>query len=419
MKTPERSYDLLLKGGHVIDAANNVDAVRDVAIKDNKIAAVAADIPTTQARKTISVAGYYVTPGLIDIHAHVFGGFAGWLFPDQHCFPAGVTTVVDTGSAGWKNFEEFKETIIERYKTRVLAFLNIVGAGMGGAVEQDVSEMEPEPCAKMIEKYPEYIVGSKTAHFGGPGWEAVDGAVKAARLSGTIGMMDFRPMPTRSYSDLLLKKLSPGDIHTHLYASHIPLLNEQGIVNDYVREARQRGIIFDLGHGAGSFWFRIAAPAMQQGFPPDTISTDLHKSSALLPNATMPVTMSKMLNLGMSLQEVVMRSTLMPAQVIRRPELGTLSVGACADVAVLELLRGAFGFLDSGLARMNGDRKLQCVLTLRNGEIVWDLNGISRPDWREAGRYQRIEQYDGASLHSNNLRTRHLKPGTTSSPDNT
>jgi len=218
-------------------------------------------------------------------------------------------------------------------------------------------------------------------------------------------------MPTRSYSDLLLKKLSPGDIHTHLYASHIPLLNEQGIVNDYVREARQRGIIFDLGHGAGSFWFRIAAPAMQQGFPPDTISTDLHKSSALLPNATMPVTMSKMLNLGMSLQEVVMRSTLMPAQVIRRPELGTLSVGACADVAVLELLRGAFGFLDSGLARMNGDRKLQCVLTLRNGEIVWDLNGISRPDWREAGRYQRIEQYDGSESSLEQLAHAALEAG--------
>ncbi len=394
MTIPERPYDLLLKGGHVIDAANGVDSVRDVAIKDNKIAAVAADIPTAQARKTINVAGYVVTPGLIDIHAHVFGGFAGWLFPDQHCFPSGVTTVVDTGSAGWKNFEEFKTTIIERYKTRVLAFLNIVGAGMGGAVEQDVSEMEPEPCAKMIEKYPEYIVGAKTAHFRGHGWTAVDGAVKAARLSGTIAMVDFYPQPERSYQDLILKKLSPGDIHTHLYAAHIPLLNEQGIVNDEVREARQRGILFDLGHGAGSFWFRIAVPAMQQGFPPDTLSTDLHKNSALLPNATMPVTMSKMLNLGMSLQEVVMRSTLMPAQVIRRPELGTLSVGACADVAVLELLRGEFGFLDSGLARLNGDRKLQCVLTIRNGEIVWDLNGISRPEWQTAGKYQRLGQYD-------------------------
>ncbi|MCS6859196.1 MAG: amidohydrolase/deacetylase family metallohydrolase [Abditibacteriales bacterium] len=394
MTTPERPYDLLLKGGHVIDAANGVDGVRDVAIKGNKIAAVAADIPTALARKTIHVAGYYVTPGLIDIHAHVFGGFAGWLFPDQHCFPNGVTTVVDTGSAGWKNFEEFKETIIARSQTRVLAFLNIVGAGMGGAVEQDVSEMEPEPCAKMIEKYPEYLVGSKTAHFRGHGWTAVDGAVQAARRSGTIAMIDFYPQPERSYQDLILQKLSPGDIHTHLYASHIPLLNAQGEVNAYMHEARQRGIIFDLGHGAGSFWFRIAAPAMQQGFPPDTISTDLHKNSALLPNATMTVTMSKMLNLGMSLSEVVMRSTFIPAQVIRRPELGTLSVGACADVAVLELLEGEFGFLDAGLARMDGDRKLQCVLTMRSGEIVWDLNGISRPAWQAAGQYQRIGQYD-------------------------
>jgi dihydroorotase len=394
MQTTERPYDLILKGGHVIDAINNVDGVRDIAIKGTKIAAVAADIPTTQARKTLNVAGYYVTPGLVDMHVHVFRGYSGWLFPDYHALPNGVTTVVDTGSAGWKNFEEFKETIIQRSRTRVLAFLNIVGAGMGGRVEQDVREMETEPCAEMIKKYPQYLVGSKTAHFGGTGWEAVDGAVKAARLSGTIAMMDFSPRPTRTYEDLLLKKLSPGDIHTHLYASHIPLLDAQGVVNNYVREARHRGIVFDLGHGGGSCWFRIAVPAMKQGFHPDTISTDLHKNSALLPNATMPVTMSKMLNLGMSLQEVVMRSTLMPAQVIRRRELGTLSVGAGADVAVLEMLKGNFGFLDSGFGRLNGDRKLQCVLTIRSGEIVWDANGISRPEWHTAGRYRRIGQYD-------------------------
>ncbi len=390
----EHVYDLLLKGGHVIDPANGVDGVQDVAVKGKAIAAVASDIPPAQAQKTINLAGYYVTPGLVDIHIHVLPGYAGWLPPDAHALPYGVTTVVDAGSAGWKLFEEFKAAVIDRSKTRMLVFLNIVGAGMGGAVEQDVSEMEPVPCAKMIEKHPDIIVGVKTAHFGGPGWEAVDGAVKAARLSGTRAMIDFAPKPTRSYRDLLLTKMQPGDIHTHLYAAHIPLLNEQGIVNDYVREARERGVLFDLGHGAGSFWFRIAAPALEQGFPPDTLSTDLHKESALLPNATMTAIMSKMFNLGMPFQEVICRSTSLPAQAIGRPDLGTLSVGAVADVAVVEVVKGEFGFLDSGLARLRGDRKVQCVLTVREGEIVWDLNGLSRPDWQSAGQYQRIGQYD-------------------------
>ena len=216
--------------------------------------------------------------------------------------------------------------------------------------------------------------------------------MEAARLSGTIAMIDFAPQPTRSYEDLLLKCMRPGDIHTHLYAQHIPLLNEDGIVNDYVRRARERGIIFDTGHGGGSFWFRIAIPAMQQGFPPDTISNDLHKSSALIPNATMPVTMSKFLNMGMPLYEVIERSTVRPAQVIRWSRLGTLSVGAEADIAVLELLKGNFGFVDSGHAKLHGTQRLQCSLTVRRGEIVWDLNGLSWPDWQTAGKHLTITQ---------------------------
>lgn len=383
----EVKYDILIKGGHVIDPANGIDGRMDVAVKGGRIAAVAADIPAAQAHKVARVDGKYVTPGLIDIHVHVYGGYQGWMFPDAHQLPNGVTTVVDTGGAGWKKFEHFKDTIIKESKTRVLAFINIVGAGMEGAVEQDVSEMDPEPCAEMISRHPDVVVGSKTAHFGGPGWEAVDGAVKAARMSGAIGMFDFAPQPTRSYRDLLLEKLSPGDIHTHMYAKHIPLLDSQGIVNDYVVEARKRGIIFDLGHGGGSFWFRIGVPAIKQGFLPDTISTDLHKFSALIPNATMPVTMSKCLNMGMSLQEVVRRSTVTPAQVIRRPELGALSVGAEADIAAFDLHYGDFGFVDSGRAKLRGDRRLQCVFTVRAGEIVWDLNGLTWPDWESAGEY--------------------------------
>jgi dihydroorotase len=384
-----KTYSLLLKGGHVIDPANGVDAVRDVAIREGRIARVAEGIPSSQAEKVVDVAGCCVTPGLLDIHVHVFG-YAGWLFPDTHAFPNGVTTVVDTGGAGHKNFEEFRETVLPQARTRVFALLNIVGAGMLGAVEQDVGEMKPVPAAEMIRKYPDVLIGSKTAHFQGPGWEAVDGAVEAAALSGTFAMIDFAPKPARSYKELLLQRLRPGDIHTHLYAKHIPLLDEDRRVNGYVREARERGVLFDLGHGAGSFWFRIAVPAMKQGFGPDSISTDLHKSSALIPNATMPVTMSKMLNIGMPLQEVILRSTAEPARMIRRPELGTLSVGAEADVAAFRIEEGAFGFVDSGHAKMRGTRRLQCVLTVRAGQIVWDLDGLSWPDWETAGNYDVI-----------------------------
>ena len=381
-------FDLILHGGHLIDPTNQIDGPVDIAIKDGRIAAVGNEI-TSEAAKTIDISGLFITPGLIDMHLHVYGGYEGWLFPDPHALPYGVTTVVDTGGAGWKNFADFKRSIIDPAKTRVLAFVNIVGAGMTGAPEQDISEMDPIPCAATIKQYREHVVGAKSAHFGGPGWESAGGAIQAARLSDSIAMIDFAPKPTRSYEELL-EHMSPGDIHTHLYAAHIPLLDNNLQINDYVHQARERGIIFDTGHGNGSFWFRIAVPAMAQGFHPDTISTDLHKSSRMLPNATMPITMSKFLALGMPLQEVVYRSTHKPAKVLRRPELGHLSVGAEADLAVFALHNGDFCFVDSGRARLRGQQKLECEMTLRAGEITWDLNGRSLLDWESAGNYSRL-----------------------------
>jgi len=379
-------YDLLLRGGHVIDPKNSIDGPADVAVTDGTIAAVAPAL-TGAAERTVEIPGLYVTPGLIDMHAHVYGGYEGWLFPDQHSLPNGVTTVVDTGGAGWKDFEDFIATIIEPARTRVLAFINIVGAGMVGRPEQDIAEMAPQPCADMIARHPEFAVGTKAAHFGGPGWESSGGALEAARLSGTIAMIDFAPKPTRTYEELLAR-MEPGDIHTHLYAAHIPLLDGDRKVNGYVREARERGVIFDTGHGGGSFWFRIAVPAMEQGFPPDTISTDLHKSSRLAPDAVMPTTMGKFLAMGMPLTEVVYRSTQKPSQVLRRPELGHLSPGAEADIAVFDLREGDFAFTDSGRARLDGDRRLECELTVRAGQILWDRNGRSRRLWSELGEYR-------------------------------
>ncbi|MBI3909522.1 MAG: amidohydrolase/deacetylase family metallohydrolase [Armatimonadetes bacterium] len=390
----ECEYDLILQGGHVIDPANEVDGVRDVAIAGGKIAAVEPDLPVDRARKVINVAGSLVTPGLVDIHVHAYGGYSGWLFPDEHALPNGTTTVVDTGSAGWRTFKEFKATIINRSRVRVLAFLNIVGRGMlGPEVENNTEDMEPEPTARCVAQYPEWLVGTKTAHFQQPGWTAVDRTIEAGRLCGKPAMIDFAPRPERSYEELILKRMRPGDIHTHVYAAHIPLLDDQGRVQEFMWEARRCGVIFDVGHGTGSFWFRRAVPAIDQGFIPDSISTDMHKYSILIPQATMPPTMSKLLNIGMSLREVVRRATLHPALEINRPDLGTLSPGAGADVAVFQVEEGEFGFVDSGRARMRGTQRLRCLMTLRDGEVVWDLNGLAWQDWRDAGEYGVLNQY--------------------------
>jgi dihydroorotase len=388
-----QTYDLLLKGGRVIDPANKTNAVRDVAVTGEKIARVAENIPASEAKKVVDVSGYYVTPGLVDIHSHVFvEGPGGWgIYADLSAFPSGVTTVVDAGSSGWKSFEEFKTRCIDKARVRVLAFLNIVGVGMDPVGDQSMHEMDARPTAEMIKKYPGILVGVKTAHYDGPEWEALDRAFEAGRLANVPVMVDFHLAPTRTYADLLLKHMRPGDIHTHVYAQHIPLLDENGKVNEYVREARKRGVLFDLGHGGGSFWFRLAAPAMEQGFGPDSISTDLHQHSFLIPQATMINCMSKILNLGMPLEEVIYRSTVTPAREIRRPELGTLSAGGVADIAVLELMKGKFGLVDSGHARLDATQKLRCMLTVRAGKIVWDTEGLSWPDWHKAGKYKVIE----------------------------
>jgi len=388
-----QTYDLLLKGGHVIDPANQVNAVRDIAIAGDKIARVAENIPAAEAKRVVDVSGYYVTPGLVDIHTHLYvEDPGGWgIYPDLSAFPSGVTTAVDAGSSGWKNFEEFKARIIDKAKVRVLAFLNIVAVGMDPVGEQSLNEMDARPTAEMIKKHPQILIGVKAAHYEGPQWEAIDRAVEAGRLANVPVMVDFRPQPTRTYADLILKHMRPGDIHTHMYAQHIPLLDDNGKVNEYMREARQRGVVFDLGHGAGSFWFRIAAPAMEQGFGPDSISTDLHQRSLLIPQATMVNCMSKMLSLGMPLEEVIYRSTVTPAREIKRPELGTLSVGSVADVAALELQKGTFGLVDSGHARQAANQKLRCMITVRAGKIVYDAEGLSWPDWRKAGKYKVLE----------------------------
>jgi dihydroorotase len=387
----QKKYDLLLQGGHVIDPANRIDSVMDVAVENHHIAAVAAHIDPSLAVKTIDVSGLYVTPGLVDIHVHVYAGtgeaasYAGdnSVYPDGFTLRVGVTTVADAGCSGWKNFEDFKAHVIDRSKTRVLAFLNIVGAGMRGPqYEQRLEEMDPVAAAAMARKYPGVIVGIKTAHYLAPDWTAVDHAVEAGTLANIPVMVDFGAfLPERPYQQLVTSKLRPGDISTHMYRDLVPMLDAQGKVLPYLFEARKRGVIFDVGHGGGSFLFRQAVPAIRQGWVPDSISTDLHIGSMNGGMKDMLNLMSKFLNMGVPLTDVIRDSTSNPAKEIKHPELGTLSVGSDADIAVLRLEHGRFGFVDSSGARMAGDRKLICEMTVRDGQVVWDLNGLASDDW--------------------------------------
>jgi dihydroorotase len=391
---PSTAVDLLIRGGHVIDPKNSLDGVMDVAITAGKIAEVSRTIEPARAKRVADASGLYVVPGLIDIHAHVFYGTepdsylsAGDIAvqPDAHAIRTGVTTVVDAGGAGWRNFRQFKEQVIDRSRTRVLAFLNIVGSGMkGGPVEQDLADMDTRLTAMRILEHKGLIVGIKTAHYRGPEWDPVDRAVAAGKLADVPVMVDFGDFrPERPFEDLVMKHLRPGDIYTHTYLARVPMLDGQGKVRPYLFEAQKRGIVFDVGHGSGSFVYSQAEPATAQGFWPDTISTDLHGSSMVGGMKEMANVMSKLLNLGMPLPQVIAKSTWKPAQVIKRPDLGHLDVGAPADVAVLRLHRGSFGFIDIGGGRKLGTQKLEAELTVREGRVLWDLNGIASVDWQK------------------------------------
>jgi dihydroorotase len=394
------SFDLLLKGGRVIDPANGIDEVLDVAISGKEIVRIAKDLPAGSAATVVDVSDHIVTPGILDIHTHVYpflpttAAYVGGMNADAHLLAGGVTTTVDAGTAGWRDFADFKARYIDPAQVRILAFLNIADGGMVDAQsEQDGRAMQPKVVAALAEAYSDVIVGIKAAHYWTrlpwdaehPPWLSVERAVEAGELCGMPVMVDFWPRaPERSYPDLILNKLRPGDIHTHVFAQQFPIIDENGKVYAHLFQARERGVIFDLGHGAGSFWFRNAVPALADGFPPDSISTDLHMGNINGPVVSMLTTMSKVLSMGMPLQEVIMRSTVTPAHEIGHPELGTLSVGAEADVAVFKHLQGTFGFTDCGGARLRGKEKLECAMTVRAGKILYDPTGLSMPDWEQA-----------------------------------
>lgn len=381
-----QEIDLLLKNGHVIDPKNGIDAKMDVAIAGGKIVRVASRISEDNAKKVIDVNGMYVSPGFIDIHTHVFvgsnAGFANGInsiSPDDFTCRAGVTTVVDAGTSGWRNFPAFKEQVIDRSKTRILAFLSIGGTGLSGkAAQEDLNDMDPDATVNVLKKYPETIVGIKIGHFEGADWTPFDRALEAANTAGVPMLVECH-LPQYPLEDQL-KRMRSGDIITHAYekvTERMSIVDEQGRVRPFVMEAQQRGVLFDVGHGGAGFWFSEAIPALRQGLAPNSFGTDLHRFSVNAGMKDMLNVMSKYMAMGMRLQDVILRATWLPAKSIHREDLGHLTVGAVADVAVWNIRKGKFGFVDAGGNRIEGDRKLETELTVRDGKVIWDLNGLS------------------------------------------
>ncbi len=406
-----QEIDMLIKGGHVIDPKNKIDGIMDVAIKDGKIFRVAADIPASSAKKTVDAKGLYVSPGFIDMHVHVFAGteeqsFTGFgitnglgsVAPDDFTFRSGVTTVVDAGSSGWRNFNVFKRQTIDNSQTRVLAFISITGYGMLGTVHaQDTTDMNAVPTAFIMNEYPDIIVGIKAHHYRGNDFTPVYRAIAAGKITNKPIIVDFGSSTTKlSIKDLFLKHFRPGDIFTHTFSGsdmseknpggRESIIDQNNKVKPFVFEAQKQGRIFDVGHGGGAFVWSTAINALKQGFYPNTISTDLYRSSRNAGMKDMANVMSKFLVMGMSIQDVILRSTWNPANVIQHTDLGHLSVGAEADVTVFNIKEGKFGYMDARGSVLNGNKKLEAELTLRAGKVAWDLNGISGPQWDDSSK---------------------------------
>ena len=389
----QKLYDLLIKNGHVIDPKNHINTKRDVAIAAGKIAKVADEIDSAQSKKTIDAVGLYIVPGLIDIHTHVFVGskadqFANGIYsvsPDDFTFKSGITTVVDAGTSGWRNFSIFKEQVIDKSQTRILAFLNIAADGMNGKpFQENIEGMNVDSAERVVQTYKDFIVGVKIGHYEGSDWEPFERALKVAGESNRPLLVECH-LPQYSLQDQL-KKMRPGDIITHSFeqvSERMPIVDEQGKVWPFVLAAQKRGILFDVGHGGAGFWFSEAIPTFKQGLVPNTFGTDLHRFSMNAGMKSMLNIMSKYMAIGMRLEDAIKCATWNAAVSIKREDLGNLDEGAVADIAVLSLLSGKFGFVDAAGSRLNGNHKLEAELTIRAGKIVWDLNGISAQPWKQ------------------------------------
>ena len=371
--------DILIKGGEVVDPSQDLRGIRDIAVTDGKIVALAEKLEDFDPRETIDARGLLITPGLIDLHVHAYTHSPFGLDADLLCPAGGVTTMLDAGTAGSYNFDAFRRSEIDRYETQIFSLVNLsciglVAANLGELLDRRYAD--PQGVVDTLARHPDVAVGVKIrvgAHIigeGQAGWDNYHDALRAARESGTWLMAHIGecPMPIPA----MLEHMEPGDCITHCFkGGSTRITDDDGRIFDEVRAAAERGIIFDVGHGFGSFQWEVVEAAIEQGFEPTTISTDLHVKNINGPVYDMPTTMSKFLMLGVPLERVIEMSTTRPARILgQEGELGTLRVGSVADIAVLEKRGGEFVLTDSYRQDRIGHELLIAASTIRRGTIV-------------------------------------------------
>jgi dihydroorotase len=372
-------YDLVIRGGRVIDPAQGRDGRADVAFKDGRVAAVEAEIDAAAAREVISAAGKLVVPGLIDLHTHVYwGGTSLSVQPEPVARRSGATTLVDAGSAGPGNFHGFRAHIIERTPVRILPYLNISFAGIFAFSDSvmvgecaDVRLLDARECLRVAETHRDLVVGIKVRV--GRNTSEANGAFP---LELAVEVAEELDLPVMAHIDFppprrkdMLERLRPGDVLTHCYRPFPNAPVRRGEVRPEMLEARARGIIFDIGHGMGGFGFASTRPMLEAGFLPDVISSDVHILSEHGPAFDLLHSMSKLMCLGMPLVEVIRAATARPAEALRRPDLGTLVPGSVGDAVILNQASGAFDYVDVLGERIAGDRRLEVVSIVLGGRL--------------------------------------------------
>src|SRR5215510_4250328 len=374
---PALKYELVIANGDVLDPAQRLRGKRDIGIKFGQIAAVAPSIPADRAVQRIDAGGKLVTPGLVDLHTHFCPHLGIGLPPDELVPITCTTTAVSAGDAGWQTWGAFRHLALPHSRTRLFSFVHIASIGLAGGLAPgemlNIDYANVDGCAKVVAENPDTVLGVKVRItdnvVGQNGLEPLRRAIRAAEMAGRgARVMCHIGAAPGSLSDLL-DLLRPGDILTHSYSGAGNNTVQNGRLLPAALAAKQRGVMIDVGHGGGSFDFTVCEPALQQGLPPDTISSDIHAVSINSPGyPTLPWVTSKFLALGLPLEEVVARATVEPAKVIGRvPGLGTLQVGAPADLAIMDVVDGPVEFVDTRNNKRTGQRKLVPYLTIRGG----------------------------------------------------
>ena len=374
------TYDLLLTGGHLIDPSQKIDSIKDVGFKDGRVVEVEDELDHALARKVYDISDNIITPGLIDLHTHIYwGGTSIGIDPTDYARRCGTTTMIDAGTVGAGNFEGFHEHIIKPTRPRILAYLNISFAGIfafGDTVmvgeSEDVRLLHPRACLNVANLNKDFLVGIKVRvgarASGSMGHAPLDIALEVAEEAG-LPVMCHLDWPPPSPIEVI-NRLREGDVLTHCFRPFPAApARSDGRIREEILEARERGVIFDIGHGVGSFGFETAETMLNAGFLPDAISSDVHSLSIKGPAYDQLVTLSKFLHLGMSITDIIAASTTGPARAIRRPDLGTLSPGSIGDATILSIEKGEFLFTDSLGHTRSGEKKFTLKGIVLDGEM--------------------------------------------------